>query len=217
MQYADYALWQREWLQGEVLEQQLTYWRQALADLPVLELPTDRPRPMAASYRGARVSFELGEELTRGLKELGRREGATLFMTLLAAFQVLLYRYSGQEDLAVGVPVAGRSRPELEGLIGFFVNTLVLRADLSGAPSFQGAPGAGARPGLEAYAHQDLPFEKLVEALAPRRDLSRNPLFQASLVLQNTPPGELKLEGLEVQRAGADSAARARSSIWTSS
>ena len=200
VQYADYALWQREWLQREVLEQQLTYWRQALADLPVLELPTDRSRPMAASYRGARVSFELGEALTRGLKELGRREGATLFMTLLAAFQVLLYRYSGQEDLAVGVPVAGRSRPELEGLIGFFVNTLVLRADLSGAPSFEEHLARVRARALEAYAHQDLPFEKLVEALAPRRDLSRNPLFQASLVLQNTPPGELKLEGLDVQR-----------------
>ena len=197
VQYADYALWQREWLQGEVLEQQLAYWRQALTELPVLELPTDRPRPMVASYRGARVSFELGEALTRGLKELSRREGATLFMTLLAAFQVLLYRYSGQEDLAVGVPIAGRSRPELEGLIGFFVNTLVLRADLSGAPSFREHLARVRTRALEAYAHQDLPFEKLVEALAPTRDLSRNPLFQVSLVLQNTPPGELKLDGLE--------------------
>ncbi len=209
VQYADYALWQREWLQGGVLEQQLAYWKQALAELPVLELPTDRPRPMVASYRGARLSFELGEELTRGLKALSRREGATLFMTLLAAFQVLLYRYSGQEDLAVGVPIAGRSRPELEGLIGFFVNTLVLRVDASGNPSFLELLARVRENALDAYAHQDLPFEKLVEALAPKRDLSRNPLFQASLVLQNTPPGELKLEGLDVQRVegiGSESA-----------
>src|SRR5512146_239643 len=197
VQYADYALWQREWLQGDVLEQQLAYWRQALADLPVLELPTDRPRPMAASYRGARVAFELGEALTRGLKELSRREGATLFMTLLAAFQVLLYRYSGQEDLAVGVPIAGRSRPELEGLIGFFVNTLVMRADLSGAPSFQEHLARVRTRALEAYAHQDLPFEKLVEELAPRRDLSRNPLFQVSFTKGILGALELRLAGLE--------------------
>ncbi len=200
VQYADYALWQREWLQGQVLEEQLAYWRQALAELPVLDLPTDRPRPMLASYRGARQAFEIGDELTRGLKALGRREGATLFMTLLAAFQVLLYRYSGQTDIAVGVPVAGRSRPELEGLIGFFVNMLVLRADLSGAPSFKEHLARVRERALDAYAHQDIPFEKLVEHLAPKRDLSRNPLFQVSLVLQNTPSHDLRLEGLDVQR-----------------
>src|SRR5207245_9999709 len=118
VQYADYAMWQREWLQGDALAEQLSYWKQALAELPVLELPTDRPPPAVQSYRGGRLAFELGEDLTRGLKELGRREGATLFMTLLAAFQVLLYRYSGQDDVAVGVPVAGRRRPALEGLVG---------------------------------------------------------------------------------------------------
>ena len=197
VQYADYSLWQREWLQGEVLEQQLAYWRETLAELPVLELPTDRPRPMAASYRGARVAFELGEELTGGLKALSRREGTTLFMTLLAAFQVLLYRYSGQEDLAVGVPIAGRSRPELEGLIGFFVNMLVLRGDLSGAPSFKDYLARVRAWALEAYAHQELQFEKLVEELAPKRDLSRNPLFQVSFTKGILGALELQLAGLE--------------------
>jgi amino acid adenylation domain-containing protein len=199
VQYADYAVWQREWLRGEVLEEQLSYWKKALADLPVLELPTDRPRPAVASYRGGRLGFELGEDLTRGLKELGRREGATLFMTLLAAFQVLWYRYSGQEDVAVGVPLAGRRRPELEGLIGFFVNMLVLRGDLSGQPSFKDHLARVRTRALAAYAHQDMPFAKLVEELAPTRNLSRNPLFQVCFALENTPPGELQLPGLEVQ------------------
>jgi len=199
VQYADYAVWQREWLQGEVLERQLAYWKPALAELPVLELPTDRPRPAVASFRGGRTSFVIDAELTRRLKELGRSERATLFMTLLAAFQVLLYRYSGQEDIAVGAPIAGRVRPELAGLIGFFVNTLVLRGDLSGDPSFGEYLGRVRDRALEAYAHQDLPFEKLVEELKPKRDLSRNPLFQVALAMQNTPPGELRLEGLEVE------------------
>ena len=210
VQYADYAVWQREWLQGDVLEQQLGYWKEALAGLPVLELPTDRPRLRVASYRGGRIDFELDAALTRGLQELGQREGATLFMTLLAAFQVLLYRYSGQEDIAVGVPIAGRVRPELEGLIGFFVNTLVLRGDLSGEPSFKEYLARVRARALDAYAHQDLPFEKLVEEMHPQRDLSRNPLFQTSLVLQNTPPGELQLEGLEVQRVEGVSSASAK-------
>jgi amino acid adenylation domain-containing protein len=199
VQYADYALWQREWLQGAVLERQLGYWKRALAELPALELPTDRRRPLQPSYRGSRVRFELAPELTQALKALGRAEGATLFMTLLAAFQVLLYRYSGQEDLAVGIPVAGRNRPELEGLIGFFVNTLVLRGDLSGAPSFREYLGRVREGALEAYAHQDLPFEKLVEELAPRRDASRNPLFQVMFVLQNTPREPWQLPGLQVE------------------
>ena len=136
IQYADYAVWQREWLQGEVLEGQLAYWKEKLADLSTLELPTDRPRPPVPSDQGAHLTFDLPAPLTQALKELSRREGATLFMTLLAAFQVLLYRYSGQEDIAVGSPIAGRGRTELEGLIGFFVNTLVLRTDLSGNPAF---------------------------------------------------------------------------------
>jgi amino acid adenylation domain-containing protein len=199
VQYADYAVWQREWLRGEVLEEQLSYWKHALADLPVLELPTDRPRPAVASNRGGRLGFELGEDLTRALKELGRREGATLFMTLLAAFQVLLYRYTAQEDVAVGVPLAGRRRPELEGLIGFFVNMLVLRGDLSGQPSFKEHLARVRTRALAAYAHQDMPFAKLVEELAPARNLSRNPLFQVCFALENTPPGKLQLPGVEVQ------------------
>jgi len=198
VQYADYAVWQREWLQGEVLEQQLAYWKPALAGLAVLELPADRPRPAVASFRGGRTSFAVDAELTQRLKDLGRAERATLFMTLLAAFQVLLHRYSGQEDIAVGAPIAGRVRPELGGLIGFFVNTLVLRGDLSGDPSFSDYLGRVRARALEAYAHQDLPFEKLVEELHPKRDLSRNPLFQVALALQNAPSGELRLDGLEV-------------------
>ena len=199
VQYADYAVWQREWLQGAVLDEQLGYWKRALAEMPALELPADRPRPAVTSYRGGRVALELGDELTRALKELGRREGATLFMTLLAAFQVLLYRYSGQTDVAVGVPIAGRTRPELEGLIGFFVNTLVLRGDLSGAPSFREHLGQVRERALEAYAHQDLPFEKLVEELAPKRDLSRNPLVQVCINLVNIPGANLQLDGLTVE------------------
>jgi len=199
LQYADYAVWQREWLQGAVLEEQLGYWKQALADLALLELPTDRPRLAVASYQGGRLGFELGEDLTRGLKELGRGEGATLFMTLLAAFQVLLYRYSGQEDISVGVPIAGRTQPGLEGLIGYFVNMLVLRGDLSGQPSFNDHLARVHTRALAAYAHQELPFAKLVEELAPKRDLSRNPLFQVCFALENTPPGTLQLPGLEVQ------------------
>ena len=182
-----------------MLEQQLAYWKPALAALPVLELPTDRPRPPTASFRGDHYSFGLGPELTRALHALSQRESATLFMTLLAAFQVLLYRYSGQEDIAIGVPIAGRTRPELERLIGFFVNTLVLRGDLSGEPSFTAYLARVRARALEAYAHPDLPFEKLVEELHPKRDLSRNPLFQVALVSRNVPAGELQLAGLTVK------------------
>jgi len=198
VQYADYAVWQKEHLQRDALKEQLAYWKQKLADLPVLELPTDRPRSAAASYRGGRIAFELGEELTRDLKKLRRQQETTLFTTLLAAFQVLLYRYSGQEDIAVGVPIAGRTRPEVKGLIGFFVNMLVLRADLSGEPSFKEYLGRVRRQTREAYAHQDVPFAKLVEELAPQRDPSRNPLFQVSFV-KGTEPGErAELRGLTV-------------------
>jgi hypothetical protein len=199
VQYADYAVWQREWLQGETLEQQLGYWKPVLADLPVLDLPTDRPRPAVASFRGGWVRFTMDAELTQRLKDLGRREGVTPFMTLLAAFQVLLHRYSGQDDIAVGVPIAGRVRPELSGVIGFFVNRLVMRGDLSGEPTFKQYLARVRARALEAYAHQDLPFEKLVSELRPKRDMSRNPLFQVALVLQNTPPGELRLGGLVVE------------------
>ncbi|HJU21041.1 MAG TPA: amino acid adenylation domain-containing protein [Casimicrobiaceae bacterium] len=200
VQYADYAVWQRQWLQGEVLASHLAYWRKALSNLPVLELPTDRRRSSVPNYRGGRVPFALSADLTRAVKALSRREGATLFMTLLAAFQVLLFRLSGQEDVVIGAPIAGRSRPEVEDLIGFFVNMLVLRGDLRGAPGFTRYLARIRERALEAYAHQDVPFEKLVEDLAPERDLSRHPLFQVSLVLHNTPQAEWRLPGLTASR-----------------
>ncbi|MEP7183680.1 MAG: amino acid adenylation domain-containing protein, partial [Betaproteobacteria bacterium] len=200
VQYADYAVWQREWLQGTALAERVSWWKRALADLPVLEMPTDRVRPAAASARGGRVTFTVDAALTHGLKELSRREGATLFMTLLAAFQVLLHRWSGQHDIAVGVPVAGRNRLELEALIGFFVNMLVMRGDLRGEPGFSAYLARVRRWALDAYAQQDLPFEKLVEELAPGRDMSRNPLFQVAFALQSASPARWDLPGLIVER-----------------
>ena len=198
IQYADFARWQRKWLSGEVLEKQLSYWSTHLADLPVLELPTDRPRPLEQTFRGARHRTVFPKRLTEGLKELSQREGATLYMTLLAAFQTLLLRYTGQEDVVVGSPIANRTRGEIEGLIGFFVNTLVLRTDLSGNPSFRELLGRVREVALQAYAHQDLPFEKLVEELQPERDLGQNPLVQVTFALQNAPARPLELTGLEV-------------------
>ncbi|HEX7273273.1 MAG TPA: amino acid adenylation domain-containing protein [Casimicrobiaceae bacterium] len=198
VQYADYAVWQRERLQGEFLAQQLAFWKGALADLPALELPTDRPRPAFPSYRGARVVVTLEDELVRSLKELGRQEGATLFMTLLAAVHVMLSRYCGQDDVAVGVPIVGRAHPEAEGLIGYFVNMLVLRGDLSAVPSFREYLRQVRERALAAYSHQELPFASLVEELAPRRDASRNPLFQVSFAQDNLAVGELELPGIEI-------------------
>jgi len=199
MQYSDYAIWQRRWLQGETMARQLDYWRTALADPPVLELPTDRPRPAIPSYRAGRVTFEIDADRTRALKRLARAENATLFMVLLAAYQVLLCRYSGHDDIAVGVPIANRQRQDVAELIGFFVNTLVLRGDLSGDPSFRSYVGRVRERALAAYSNQDLPFEKLVEELAPRRDPSRNPLFQAAFALQNTQPVDWCFPGIEVE------------------
>jgi amino acid adenylation domain-containing protein len=187
VQYADFAAWQRRWVSGEVLDAQTAYWRQRLAGLSSLELPTDRPRPAVETFRGKARPVALSAQLTAELKELGLRHGATLFMTLLAAFQALLGRYSGQRDVAVGSPIANRGRTEIEGLIGFFANTLVLRTDLGGNPTWAELLDRVRETTLGAYAHQDLPFEKLVEELQPTRDLSRNPLFQAMLVLQNHP------------------------------
>jgi amino acid adenylation domain-containing protein len=200
IQYADYAAWQREWLQGDVLESQLSYWKEQLKELPILNLPTDHPRPAKQSFRGARQPITLSESLTAAVNELSRREGVTQFMTLLAAFSVLLYRYSGQEDVAVGSPIANRNRPEVEGLIGLFVNTLVLRTDLCGNPTFRQLISRVRDVCLRAYAHQDLPFEKLVEELRPDRDLSRNPLFQVMFVLQNTPRPLPNISGPEIER-----------------
>ena len=198
VQYADYVAWQRKSLQRKVLETQLSYWRTQLAGLSKLDLPTDRPRPSVASHHGANLTVDLPAPLAAALKELGRQDGTTLFMKLVAAFQVLLYRYSGQEDIAVGMHIAGRRRTELEGLIGVFANTLVLRSDLSGSPSFRELLARVRGTALNAYTHQDVPFEKLVEELAPDRDMSRNPLFQVLFVLQNVPDAALAMEGLEV-------------------
>jgi len=199
IQYADFAQWQRQGLQGAVLEAQLAYWRQQLAKAPVLDLPTDHPRPPQPSYRGATHPLQLSQELTASLQALSQEAGATLFMTLLAAFQSLLYRHSGQEDICVGSPIANRNRRELEGLIGFFVNSLVLRSNLSGNPTFRELLHRVRETTLAAYAHQDLPFEKLVEELHPERDPSRNPLFQVVFALQNAPMQPLELPGVTLQ------------------
>jgi amino acid adenylation domain-containing protein/FkbM family methyltransferase len=205
IQYADFAVWQRQWLSGDVLEEQLSYWREQLRDLTTLELPTDRVRPAVQSYRGATVGFALGQEETAALKELSRREGATLFMVLLAAFQVLLSRYSGQSDIAVGSVIANRNRTDTEGLIGFFVNQLVLRTELSGATNFIEVVKRVRETCLQAYAHQDVPFEKLVEELQPERDLSRSPLFQVAFVFQNASAETLQLRNLRLSRFGSES------------
>jgi amino acid adenylation domain-containing protein len=204
IQYADYALWQRDFLAGETLDKQLAYWKKHLAGAPAsVDLPTDRPRPPMQSYRGAQRSIHLAKDLLDRLRELGRSHGATLFMTLLAAFDVLLSRYSGQQDVVIGTPIAGRNRAEVEKLIGFFVNTLVMRADLSDDPSFGELLDRVRETAMGAYAHQDLPFEKLVEELRPDRDLSRNPLFQVMLILQNLPTGSQKLGDIDVTPFGA--------------
>jgi amino acid adenylation domain-containing protein len=200
LQYADYSVWQRQWLAGEVLDRQLGYWKEQLTNLPALALPTDHRRPAVQSYRGARLVTQLPVQLTEGLKELGRGEGATLFMTMLAAFQVLLHRYSGDEDIAVGTPIAGRRRYELERLIGFFANTLVMRVNLAGEPTFRELLSRVRESALGAYTHQDVPFEKLVEALAPPRDPSRNPLFQVMFVMQNAPASTFVLKSVRASR-----------------
>ncbi len=207
IQYADYALWQRQWLRGELLDEQLGYWKEQLAELPALELPTDHPRPAVQSHRGARRSLTLPESLTQALKKLSRQEGTTLFMVLLGALQVLLSRYSGQEDIAIGTPIAGRTRAETEELIGFFVNTLVMRTDLSGDPSFREVLSRVREMSLGAYDHQDLPFEKLVEELQPERDLSRVPLSQVFFALQNVPQQALKLPNLVLEQQKVESGA----------
>ena len=199
IQYADFAIWQREWLQGDILQSQLNYWQKQLANAPaLLSLPTDRLRPAVQTFVGAHLEFALGAELTAKLKQLSKQQGVTLFMTLLTAFDTLLYRYTGQEDILVGSPIANRNRSEIEGLIGFFVNTLVLRTDLSGNPSFSELLLRVREMAMEAYIHQDLPIEMLVEALHPERNLSHTPLFQVAFVLQNAPRSEVELTGLTV-------------------
>ncbi|MCP3144849.1 non-ribosomal peptide synthetase, partial [Pyxidicoccus xibeiensis] len=197
VQYADFSAWQRGWLQGDVLEAQLSWWRKQLADAPrALELPTDFPRPAVQTSRGSSVGTTFAPALTKALKELCQREGVTPFMVLLAATQALLARYSGQEDIVVGSPIAGRNRAETEGLIGFFVNTLVLRGQPRRHLSFRELLHRAREVTLGAYAHQEVPFEKLVEELQPERDLSRTPLFQVMVVLQNNEAPALDLPGL---------------------
>jgi len=216
IQYADYAIWQRSWLQGDVLDAQLAYWRAQLADsAAVLELPTDHPRPPIQTFRGAMQRFTLPDTLTSDLQALSQREGATLFMTLLAAFQTLLYRYTGQDDILIGSPIAGRTRKQTEGLIGFFAKTLVLRGDLAGDPAFRELLARVRERNLGAYAHQDLPFEHMVEILQPERDMSRNPLFQVMFVLQNTPMPLLELPGLTLKLMPS-STGTAKFDLWLS-
>jgi amino acid adenylation domain-containing protein len=210
IQYADFAIWQRKWLQGEVLQTQLNYWKQQLGgNLPILELPTNYPRPAIQSNNGATKAFQLSKSLTEKLKDLSQQEGVTLFMNLLAAFKVLLYRYTQQEDIIVGTPIANRNRSEIESLIGFFVNTLVLRTNLGNNPTFRELLQQVRQVTLGAYTHQDLPFERLVEELQPGRNLSHNPLFQVMFILQNASAEvlhlpELTLELLKVEKNTAN-------------
>ncbi|MCY1078719.1 non-ribosomal peptide synthetase [Archangium lansingense] len=205
VQYADYSVWQRSWLKGEALESQLAWWRKHLAGAPhALELPTDKPRPAVQSFRGASLPVRLPKELSDSLDTFCRREGVTPFMALLAAFQVLLSRYSGQDDISVGSPIAGRRVAELEGLIGFFVNTLVLRTRLSGSPSFREVLARVKETTLGAFAHQDIPFEKLVEELQPPRDQSRNPLFQVMFALMEESDAGVHGGGLQLQQLEMD-------------
>jgi amino acid adenylation domain-containing protein/non-ribosomal peptide synthase protein (TIGR01720 family) len=212
VQYADFAIWQRRYLQGEVLDRLLASWRERLAGSPdSLLLPTDRPRPVVLSSRGARREATFSKDLSLGLRHLGRRQGVTLFMTILASFTALLSRYSGQTDIVVGAPVANRNRSEIEPLIGFFVNTLVLRTAFPADISFHDLLGRVREVVLDAYALQDLPFEKLVDELQPQRNLSRTPLFQVMFALQNTPRQELRLPGVGVEpweREGGEPAAK---------
>ncbi|MEH1935807.1 MAG: amino acid adenylation domain-containing protein [Nostoc sp.] len=198
IQYADFAVWQRQWLQEKVISQELVYWKQQLADLPILELPSHRPRPAIQTYRGARQPLAFSKSLSEAVTRFSQQEGVTLYMTLLAAFQTLLFRYTNSEDILVGSLIANRHHQKIENLIGFFVNTLVLRSDFSGSPSFRQLLKQVREVTLEAYAHQDIPFEKLVEELEPERDLSRHPLFQICFALQNVPMQALELSGLSI-------------------
>lgn len=199
VQYADFAVWQRKWLSGKTLENQLEYWRKQLEGVPpLLELPLDKPRPAYQTYNGDFKLFEISAELSNKLRELSRQQDVTLFQTLLTAFFVLLHRYSAQDDICVGSPIANRNRKETEPLIGFFVNTLVLRANLADNPVFTDLLHQVKQTTLGAYQHQDLPFEMLVEALQPERDMSHSPLFQVMFVMNNAPVEKLQLPGIEL-------------------
>ncbi|HEX9939428.1 MAG TPA: amino acid adenylation domain-containing protein, partial [Longimicrobium sp.] len=204
VQYADYAAWQRRWVEGEVLQEQADYWTRTLAGAPeLLDLPTDHPRPVQMDYAGARLAVMFDEELAAGLQALSRRHGATLFMTLVAGWATVLARLSGQGDVVIGTPTAGRGRQEIEGLIGFFINTLAVRVDLSGAPTVAELLGRVKERALEAQQHQDIPFEQVVELVDPVRSLSHHPLFQVMFAWQNAPDGgEVSLPGLDVGGVG---------------
>ncbi|MEA5602478.1 amino acid adenylation domain-containing protein [Nostoc sp. UHCC 0252] len=206
IQYGDFAIWQRDRIQGEFLATQLNYWQQQLqGELPILQLPTDRPRPTVTSFTGSKQYFTLSKSLTDALKQLSQQADATLFMGLLAAFNILLNRYTDQEDILIGSPIANRNRAELEGMLGLFVNTLILRNNLSGNPTFREFLHRVREVTLDAYAHQDLPFEMLVEKLQPERDLSRNPLYEVMFVLQNTPTTVQEVSGLTLRTLEFDS------------
>ncbi|HEX8148747.1 MAG TPA: amino acid adenylation domain-containing protein [Pyrinomonadaceae bacterium] len=216
IQYGDYAAWERKRFQGGALDEQLAYWKRRLDGAPtVLDLPTDFPRPPVQTFRGASHSFFLPRALYEAVQSLCQREGVTPFMALLAAFEVLLYRYSGQRDMLVGTPVANRQHVETEGLVGCFANTLVLRGELSDAQTFGELLRATRATALEAFAHQDVPFEHLVDELQAQRDMSRNPLFQVMFVLQNAPMGEMRLRGLTLDLLKADNRT-AKFDLWLS-
>ncbi|MEH2375571.1 condensation domain-containing protein [Nostoc sp.] len=221
IQYADFADWQRKWLQGEILHTQLDYWKQQLSgNLSVLQLTTDRPRPAIQTFTGKKQFLAFPKALSEAVKELNQREGVTQFMTLIAVFKTLLYCYTNQQEILVGSPVAGRTRAETQGLIGFFINTLVLRTNLSGNPSFRALLARVREVALGAYAHQELPFEKLVEELHPERDLSYNPLFQVMFILQNAPIPSIELPELTLHPLEVDSGTSKfdlKFSIWESS
>jgi aspartate racemase len=204
IQYADYAVWQREWLRGEVLERQLAYWREHLAGIPETELPTDYPRPPIAAYGAATHFFTLSRESTEALQAVSKQAEVTLFMILAAALKVLLHWYTRQADIAIGAGVANRNQVEIEGLIGFFVNVLVLRTDLSGNPTFREVLDRVRATCLGAYAHQDVPFEKLVAELRTERDLTHTPFFQVMFAMQTGLTQTLELEGLTLTSIEAD-------------
>ena len=199
LQYADFTTWQRQRLSGDRLNELVSYWKKQLGgDLPVLQLPIDRPRSATPTFKGAAQAFTISPALSKSLEVLSKQEGATLFMTLLAAIQFLLQRYTNEDDIPIGVNIANRTRRDIEGLIGFFVNNLVLRGDLSGNPTFRELLRRTREVTLAAYAHQELPFEMLVEALRPERRLN-TPLFQVMFVMQNTPAAALDLPGVKLE------------------
>ena len=204
-QYSDYSVWQRDWLQGENLDTQLSYWRKQLADVISFNLPINRPRPAFQSDRGGKQFISIPRKICDQIESLSRQEGVTVFMTLLAAFQILLHRHTGQDDIPVGTPVAGRKRPETDGLIGLFVNTLVITADLTGNPTVKEFLARVRRVALDGYNHQDLPFERLVQELNPERDLSRNPLFQVMFAFHDSSEPSLKLPNIQVRHVPAAS------------